>query len=384
MRLILLSILAAFALQACNTKFASEEYDLVIQNVKLFNGDSVLEQSTVLIKDGLVEKIISDKTSFTGDNVISAEGKTLIPGLVNAHTHAYTKNELWEAARAGVLTVISLGHSRPKLADSLRILSIVNDTIAYFHSAGNTVTVPNGHGTQFGKVPVVSDVDSVRQFVKDRIDEGSEFIKLIVDSGSEQRPLPTLSDEMVRAVIQTAQEYDKISIAHIWKRADAIMVAKAKANGLAHIWATDTTPMSEYELEILSNSEIFIIPTLVMLKSSLEKWNNQDQIYSDVYRLYKAGIPVLTGTDAARGRPVNFGSSLHDELGLLVQCGISPIDALRSATSIPSTQLSLGEKGRIEVGYSADFVLINGDPTEDISPISNIDGVWKKGKKIIL
>ncbi|GAA3131279.1 hypothetical protein GCM10020255_005080 [Rhodococcus baikonurensis] len=99
-------------------------------------------------------------------------------------------------------------------------------------------------------------------------------------------------------------------------------------------------------------------------------------------RLYEAGVDVLAGTDAAAvGVPgTAHGVSMHGELELLVDCGLSPAAALRAATLLPAKRFGLDDRGRIALGLQADLVLVDGDPTTDVRQTLSIEGVWRRGE----
>jgi imidazolonepropionase-like amidohydrolase len=106
-----------------------------------------------------------------------------------------------------------------------------------------------------------------------------------------------------------------------------------------------------------------------------------------VRALHDAGVPILAGTDAnatpaAPASPA-FGESLHDELGLLVDAGLTPGEALAAATSVPADRFGLGDRGRIAEGLRADLVLLDADPLEDVSATRRIQGVWCAGVRVI-
>jgi imidazolonepropionase-like amidohydrolase len=92
---------------------------------------------------------------------------------------------------------------------------------------------------------------------------------------------------------------------------------------------------------------------------------------------------VLAGTDAnnAAGVPASpeHGSSMHRELELLVEAGLTPVDALRAATVLPARYFGLPDRGVIEAGQRADLVLIAGDPLADIGATRKIERVWCTG-----
>ena len=77
------------------------------------------------------------------------------------------------------------------------------------------------------------------------------------------------------------------------------------------------------------------------------------------------------------------GASLHHELWLYVQrCGLTPVEALRSATSVTARCFRLPDRGRIQEGLKADLVLVRGDPTESIDCLEEIVGVWRNGERL--
>ena len=98
-------------------------------------------------------------------------------------------------------------------------------------------------------------------------------------------------------------------------------------------------------------------------------------------RFAAAGLPVLAGTDAPNPGTVH-GASLHRELELLVGAGLSPVEALRAATSVPARVFGLADRGLVAPGLRADLVLVEGDPRQDITHTRAIVGVWKRGMAI--
>ncbi len=389
MRLTLLTIISIF-LFSCGSKYTAEDYDLIIQNVKLFNGESVFENATLLIKHDSIVEIIRNRTEFNGNQVVAGEGKTLIPGLINAHVHAFKKADLNEAARSGVLTVLDL-FNFSVTADSLKGASIKSNDLAYYYWAGPTVTVPGGHGSQYGPVPLINDIEEIPEFIDDRISEGADFIKLILEAGwPSRRTIPTLSDDMLQTALTYISKKDMISVVHISVQSDAIKVAKYGGNGLAHIWKKDSIGISDDDITTLVENDVFIIPTMLVRKRSEESFRKRglddlhidmEQLKIDLLNLHKRGVPLLAGTDPPN-MGINFGTDLFNELYIYVDAGLSPIEALKTATSVPSIEFRLGERGYIRKGYAADFVLIDGDPTKDIKNIANVFKIWKRGQEI--
>lgn len=385
-KLFILLFITSFIL-GCESKRDISGYDFIIQNVKLFDGENFYENATVLVDSNMVKEVIrTNKTEFEGENIIDGKGFTLTPGFINAHVHAFNKKQTKEAVQSGVLTLLDLFSTQPKSSDSLRILGNTNKEYAYFYSAGPTVTVEGGHGSQFGPVPLVKDVEDIPKFISDRIDEGSDYIKFIIERGNLTYPIPTLSDEMIKKGIEETKKHDLVSIAHITWRADAIKAASYGIDGFAHLWSRDSSEITQQDLKLLKESKIFIIPTVLVWKKADESnWRKVDidLMKKELLSIYEAGIPILAGTDPPNHK-INYGSDLFKELELFVEIGISEIDALRSATSNISRAFNLKDKGFVKEGLPADLVLIKGDPTTNIKDIYNIVRVWKNGSVIAL
>jgi imidazolonepropionase-like amidohydrolase len=97
-----------------------------------------------------------------------------------------------------------------------------------------------------------------------------------------------------------------------------------------------------------------------------------------VNQLFKAGVPLLAGTDAP-GPGTTYGASLLREVEHLTKAGLSPVAALAAATSVPARVFRFNDRGQIKPGMRADLVLVQGDPSKEIRDIRNIVAIWKRG-----
>jgi imidazolonepropionase-like amidohydrolase len=124
------------------------------------------------------------------------------------------------------------------------------------------------------------------------------------------------------------------------------------------------------------------------LSSGMDTWRKSSfqNVLRTVAALHKAGVDILAGTDASAPAPglggLAHGASLHDELQQLVRAGLTPVEALRAATSTPARRFDLGDRGRIAPGLRADLVLVAGDPTTNIADTLTIKKVWKRGSEV--
>jgi len=357
----------------------------VIKNVRLFDGETVKENVSVLVKNGMISKVITKKFKDKSMAVVDGDDKTLMPAMTNAHVHAWAPGSMKEAAKAGVLNLLDM-HGVEQYQEMMRKFNDSTD-YANFYAAGSAATAPGGHGTQFGfPAPTLSKPEEAEQFIKDRITGKADYIKIIVEPWKN-----TLSHETVKALISAAHKQERIAVVHISKVNDAYQVLNNNANGLVHIWWDKTLP--EHQLKQLAKDKsFFVIPTLLTsikaiaqmkLGSPNAQFLDDKTLKAEVKRLYDAGIPILAGTDPPNLQ-INYGDDLHKELKLISEAGVPNIDVLKSATSNTAIAFGLEKHGMIKEGYLANMVLINGNPLETIEDISNIESVWKQGKKVKL
>jgi imidazolonepropionase-like amidohydrolase len=113
---------------------------------------------------------------------------------------------------------------------------------------------------------------------------------------------------------------------------------------------------------------------------------NYGHALSTVAAFRQAGAVILAGTDSnddlAAPCQVAHGESLHEELERLVAAGLAPAEALRGATSLAAAIFGLTDRGAVAPGRRADLLLVDGDPTVDISATRNIRGVWIGGRRV--
>lgn len=356
----------------------------LIQNVKVFDGQKVIDNTSVLIGNGKILRL-SDSIKIASHYIrIEGHNKTLMPALANAHVHAFNPASFQEAARAGVLNLFDLAGYGPfqKMMNQE-----FKDSIDYanHHFTGAPATAPKGHGTQF-KYPVspISTVDEAKRFIASKKSFRSNYIKIIVEPSR-----PTLSKKLVQELIRETHKINKIAVVHISKSRDAYEMLKMGANGLAHLWR-DTLISEEKLDEIAQLDSVFIIPTLITNVKAINylKDKNPDanvisplQLKHELNRIYKKGIAILAGTDPPN-LGINYGTDLYEELKLFSEAGMSNLDILKSVTSNIMNAFAINNKGYVKEGFDADLILINGNPLDNIEEISNIEHIWKAGQLV--
>jgi imidazolonepropionase-like amidohydrolase len=388
-----------------------------VTNVRIFDGEKTIEKTSILVLDGKISAI--GPSIKIPDNLTVYDGseKTLLPGLIDSHTHTYGDARK-DALRFGVTTELDMFTDWRILAEAKKQReSVARTEQADLWSAGTLATVPGGHGTEYGmKIPTLTKAEEAESFVQARANEGSDYIKIVFDDGSaygENVKIKSFTPDVTRALIQSAKANHKKAIVHIASLKQAKLMAEQDADGLAHIFINEVADAGF--IDQAKKHKLFIIPTLSVTASlagadegkklALDKqlqaylsktqtsalnasfpkqWQNPivlKNALQSVRLLHEAEIPLLAGTDAGNSGTTH-GASLHGELALLVKAGLTPSDALNAATALPADTFDLRDRGRIAVGLRADLILVNGDPTKNIQVTRDITQIWKNGYNV--
>jgi imidazolonepropionase-like amidohydrolase len=396
-------------------KADSSQKVFAVKDVGVFDGEKILPKATVIIQDGKFVAVGENIAIPPDAETISGEGRTLLPGLIDAHVHVWDRASLHQSLIFGVTAVVDMFTSVQFMTEIKKAQAKgAADDLAYMISPGILATAPGGHGTEYGvPIPTINDPSRAQKFVDARIAEGSDFIKIILDDGSAYGlSRPTISRETLTALIQAAHRRGKMAVVHAATLENCIDTLNAGADGLAHLYMNDAYDPDFGRLA--ARHKAFVIPTLSVLEimagikaagsliddplvspflklTDLQSLRggfpfktaeaNYRAAEKALRQLKEAQVPILAGTDS--GNPgTAYGASLHREMELLVLAGLSPIEALRAATSLPAEKFKLEGRGRVAPGMIADAVLVNGDPTDNIRATRDIVTVWKSGRLV--
>jgi imidazolonepropionase-like amidohydrolase len=412
-----LSRTASFALLALVTAAApaAAQRATVIRDVRVFDGTRVIRSATVVVSDGVITSVGRARGIPAGAEVVDGRGHTLLPGLIDAHTHTFAPGMLEQSLVFGVTTGVDM-FTIPELAARWRQEQREGKATARADllSAGVLATAPGGHGTQFGApIPTLTTPADAQPWVDARIAEGSDFIKAVMDDGGLYRiRFNTLDEPTLTAIVAAAHARGKLAVVHVATLASTRAAVRAGADGLVHIWM-DSVPEPALVAE-MARRRMFVVPTLAIARAvtgapgggalagdarlapmlapdqrtALEaRFQANGGSYAaateSVARLRAAGVRILAGTDAPNPGTIH-GGSMHHELELLVAAGLTPLQALQAATSLPAQTFGMADRGRIAPGLRADLVLVRGDPTADVTATRALVRVWKQGHSMDL
>jgi len=386
----------------------------LVQDVRVFDGRAVHERRSVLFDDARVVDADFRGSAPAGARIVQGAGRTLLPGLIDAHTHAFRQFDL--PVLFGVTTQIDMFTAVPVMQDAKRSMAAGQHAgRADLFSAGTLATAPGGHGTQFGvPIPTLSSPGEAQAFVDARIAEGSDFIKIVLEAGGHGAgAMNSLDIATATALIEAAHRRGKLAVVHVSTEKDARAALEAGADALVHLFlgaAPDATAVDSLT-RLAKRKNAFVIPTFTVMESMAGV--RSDDLLGDAdlaalvgregattlkarygqqaqpqllampkavtAALARAGVPILAGTDAGNAGTL-YGISMHRELAALVEAGLTPTAALAAATSAPAAAFRLGRRGCIATGCKADLLLVEGDPTRDITATRRIVEVWKDGQ----
>ncbi|HEY6509751.1 MAG TPA: amidohydrolase family protein [Vicinamibacterales bacterium] len=307
----------------------------VIRNVRVFDGVMVREHQSVVVRAGHVDSIGPAEALAVPEDAeeLAGENRTLLPGLIDAYVRVDPLRQV-EALRQSVL---------------LGVTTIVT--------------------------PVIGEPPGPSALVDAPISEQSDVLKIIYDGHGSN--LPTLSESGITALVTAAHARRRLAVAHISSERQARGAVAAGVDGLVHLFVGPTVSADFGQLVASRNT--FVIPTLSVLYRLCE--HSCQGVRDAVRQLALADAVVLAGTDA-QSPGTTHDASLHWELELLVEAGLTPTAALRAATSAAADAFQMPDRGRIAAGLRADLVLVNGDPTSRIGATRSIEAVWKRGVRV--
>jgi imidazolonepropionase-like amidohydrolase len=371
----------------------STRHDLVIQNVWLFDGHVERGIINIAINADTIAAITREK--LVGDSLIDGTGKYIIPGLVNAHVHASSLEDLKEGYSLGILTLLNMHTGLEDREWAWKKMAFDSAGFSRFYGCGQAATVPGGHPSQFSpNMESISDLLSVQDWVDNRIASHADYIKIIREHHEWMGypPLPTLSFEQIKEIIDYAHSKGLKVVVHANTVDEVVKIAEFGPDGFVHMLDyKEDYPVSESYFKALADCGAFVVTTSGMSLKSMEdappfvrEWvaNNllDAQQRSEVIKELKDHeILIVAGTDAQEGQ-MDFGADYFLELKLFEKAGLSNEEILRAATGNAAIAFGL-PIGELKVGSNADMVILKGNPLADLDNLNTVEQVWKNGKR---
>jgi imidazolonepropionase-like amidohydrolase len=415
---------------------------VLYENARLIPGDGqpAIESSAFLVRDGRITRVgrAGEVSVPQGGARVDLAGKTVIPTLTNAHTHVgfqrgatyardnYGRESILEdlnrALYFGVTAVASQGIDPGDTATRMRAEQAAGTLGgARLLIGGRGIGAPNagpGAASYRGIAYEVTTAEQGRQAVREQAALKVDFIKIWVDDRNGRAP--RMTPEVAKAIIDEAHTRGLKVNAHVFYLSDVQSLAAAGVDGFAHL-ARDRELDDATVREIVRRG-IVVMPTLATaerathttLPPTMAAWldgpvrdalpqatldrvkagftdrdaataaANRERytiLQRSVANLARAGAKVALGSDTGtQDNP--FGVTDHRELEMLVEAGMTPMQALVAATSTPAAYLGLKGEGRIAADHAATFVVLDANPLETITNTRRIAAVYVNGREV--
>src|SRR5690242_20150250 len=377
----------------------------------LFDGGSstLVRDPLVLIDGGTIVAVDSGVPAPDHADVTDLGGATLLPGLVDSHTHlafdaspdpvgALAKRSDDEATtamtqaartalRGGVTTLRDLG-DRDYLSLGLRDRPGLPTIVA----AGPPITTPGGHCHYLGGVAEPT-VNGIRAAVREHAERGVDIIKIMASGGNltpgTRQDLPQFPPEVLRAAVSEAHRHGLEVTAHAHAASAIADAVAAGADGMEHVsfWTEDGVDAPAELIQLIADRRTVVGLTIGMIPAQgltpfSEARARMPAILANWSRLHQAGALMVGSSDAGIA-PVKPHDVIRYTPAILRDIGFGPAEALRAVTSTPAAILGFGNrKGRIAPGYDADFLAADGYRLTDPAALHHIRPVYTRGTAV--
>jgi imidazolonepropionase-like amidohydrolase len=369
---------------------------MLYKNGRIFDGKNAAPAGFgVLVEDGLIRAIgpEADFDGYAGPK-FDLGGDTLMPGLIDCHVHLTMSGDgkavSGQDADLGALTLEALENAQKALRGGITAVRdcggvefvefAVRDACnsgrfvgPFIRVSGKIICMTGGTKWKVGRV--ADGPEGVVQAVREQIYRGCDCIKLMA-TGAVLHPGSDIEDpqytvEELAAGVTEAERFRRPSAAHAIGTKGILNAARAGVTSIEH-----GTVLNEEAVEIMLEKGTYLVPTLAALEqvllhpervapASMERaMRVADKARNSVAMFYKAGGKIAMGADT--GTLCNPHGNNARELTHMVNCGMKPVDALRSGTSIAADLLRLPTRGVIASGNVADMLIVRGDPLVDI------------------
>lgn len=390
-------LVLAFALgllPAAGRAAPPEPLALINANVVEVRAGRVLRGVTVIVRDGRIESV-GKAASTTGLRTLDLRGRHLVPGLMDAHTHITSLEAAKRALESGVTTVRSSGVSS---YTDVGLRELVRQGAV----AGPDVLASGYHirprlaeeafldtPTLASLMPGLRSPEDVRQAVRANLARRVDWIKVLATeraglADTDPRK-QALTEEQLRAAVEEAGSVPVQAHAHGDEGARAAV--RAGVRSIEH-----GTYLSAETLAAMKDKGVFFVPTLTTVVDLVEAGGDYDipvlrnrgrhmlpRLRQTVKDAHQAGVKIVAGADTGYGP--NSLTRISHEVAAFAELGMTPAQALRTATLVAAEMLRLaGKTGAVEPGLEADLVAVEGDPLEDPAALQDVLLVVSNGR----
>ena len=398
-----------------------------LKNVRIVDGTGAPAiENGLYVFDNIEDKFNEDVVEYVGemdqsvlakagpeDAVFDLSGHTILPGLINCHVHLdlmlpyrglgnsfdefgipyrtlLSYRRAAEALDCGVTTIRSAA-----IPDDIDIglKKAINKNMLCgpnIIACGKGLVAHNGHGSEENSVVMCSGVDAFMKAAREQLAAGADQLKMMYTGGmasaNEGLCDMQMTDEEVKAVVDVAHRAGKKCFAHLSNDKAIRQSVLLGVDSVEHGYT-----LSEETAKLMAEHGTYFVPTISVSSSDdyllahgcpahqVEKGREAAKTHRQgVTWAHKHGVKICVGTDLLPSDPVDGTNATVREIELLVQCGLSPMEAIKAATSTGAELCGLQDvTGTLKPGLMGDFIVVEGKPDENISDLRKLRLVAK-------
>ena len=378
-----------------------------VKFARLWDGERLIERAVVVVERDRIVRVTTSDAIPAGASVIDLSRYTGLPGLIDAHTHI---TYFWDRVpgtrprgqrRLPAVTVfLAQDNARRTLetgVTTVRDLNAASDTdfamreLTRSGAMRGPRIVASGPGlsARAGGAP---DPDAMRRLVEERVKSGADWIKVFASRGGFENVdgTQTVSFDEMRAIVDTARQLGKPVAIHSYGPSGVRDAVRAGADSIEHGADLDAETLAE-----MARRGIVWVPTVDHNRYYIDAERDygfapgstnalEDYLarnLESVRQAVKAGVRIAMGSDAVYSM---FGQNTR-ELSWFVQAGMTPEQALATATTVPAALLKMDKDlGRVAAGFLADLVAVDGNPLRTIGDLlTGVRWVMKDGRVVV-
>jgi imidazolonepropionase-like amidohydrolase len=362
---------------------------LALINASLVNvrDGRITANTTIVLRNGKIDAVGSGAAP-AGVRAIDLKGKYVLPGLIDAHTHADNLAAFRRALESGVTTVRSAGvsyYADIGFHELVKRGAAVGPDVV---TAGYHVR-PQIAPEAFLSDPAYADlmsgvttIEKMRRAVQMNLSHGVDWIKILATeragTADTDPRKQVYSEDEIRAIVQEAATKNVPVEAHAHGDEGAMAAVKAGVRSIEH-----GTYLSEATLQEMKRRGTYLVPTYTTVIDLADAGGDYDvpalrirgqhmlpRLRDTIVRANKLGVKMVTGSDTGYGP--NSLTRIGQEIGHFVEMGFTPLQAIQSATIVNAEMLRLEKTiGVIEAGYDADLIAVEKSPLDDVTTLQD-------------
>lgn len=385
-------------------------------------GETPLKNQTIVVQDGKVQRIVAGFMTDPDAKTIDAKNMTVLPGLIDSHVHlrgdrATGRPDDVVRLEAGDVALQAAAHAKTTLMAGFTAVQDVGGPKEIFalrrainkglvpgphiRAAGSAIAATGGHGDFHGFKDDILDMyqseticdgpADCRRAVRQAVKNGADVIKITATGGvlsdTNAGTGQQLLDDELEAIVETAATMGRKVTAHAHDKDGIDAALRAGINSIEH-----GSFMDRETSRLFRQNDAVLVPT-VLAGMTVAEWAADPDTFltpnqvkkaravgpamQDMARLaYENGVTIAFGTDSG----VSAHGDNAKEFQYMVAAGMSPMEAIRSATVVAADHIQMGDMiGTLEPGKQADIIAVDEDPLADVAALMDVDFVMKGG-----